>query len=86
MTDTPMDTTDRSRTNPLLSSRGTAIPWFAVFKRELGLYFRSPIAYGVAFAIFFFLGVLFNGYTSAQRQRAGAFPPTRPTRPACSPS
>lgn len=41
---------------------GMALPWFAVFKRELKLYFRSPIAYGVAFAILFFLGVLFNGY------------------------
>ena len=40
------------------------MPWFAVFKRELGLYFRSPIAYGVAFAILFFLGLLFNGYVS----------------------
>ncbi len=42
--------------------QGIAVPWFAVYKRELGSYFRSPIAYGVAFAILFFLGVLFNGY------------------------
>ncbi len=33
----------------------------AVFKRELALYFRSPIAYAVAFALLLFLGVLFNG-------------------------
>ncbi len=33
----------------------------AVFKRELALYFRSPIAYAVAFAMLLFLGVLFNG-------------------------
>ncbi len=31
----------------------------AVFKRELSLYFRSPIAYAVAFAVLLFLGVLF---------------------------
>lgn len=35
---------------------------FAVFKRELIHYFRSPIAYGIAFALLFFLGVLFNAY------------------------
>ncbi|GIL11431.1 MAG: hypothetical protein DWB42_21410 [Chloroflexi bacterium] len=34
---------------------------FAVFKRELALYFRSPIAYAVAFAMLLFLGILFNG-------------------------
>jgi ABC-2 type transport system permease protein len=33
----------------------------AVFKRELGLYFRSPIAYAVAFALLLFIGVLFSG-------------------------
>jgi len=32
-----------------------------VFKRELALYFRSPIAYAVAFAVYFFLGWLFVG-------------------------
>jgi ABC-2 type transport system permease protein len=37
---------------------------FAVFKRELGLYFRSPIAYAVAFALLLFIGVLFNGNLS----------------------
>jgi ABC-2 type transport system permease protein len=37
---------------------------FAVFKRELGLYFRSPIAYAVAFALLLFTGVLFNGNLS----------------------
>lgn len=35
---------------------------FAVFKREMTLYFRSPVAYAIAFALFFFLGVLFNSY------------------------
>jgi ABC-2 type transport system permease protein len=42
---------------------------FAVFKRELGLYFRSPIAYAVGFAVLFFLSMLFNGYiTQANNQ------------------
>ena len=44
---------------------------FAVFKREVGLYFRSPIAYAIAFAMLFFLGVLFNGYVA---QANGQFP------------
>ncbi|HEX2906126.1 MAG TPA: ABC transporter permease [Phototrophicaceae bacterium] len=34
---------------------------FAVFKRELASYFRSPIAYAVAFALLLFLGIWFNG-------------------------
>lgn len=37
---------------------------WAVFKRELALYFRSPIAYAVAFAMLLFLGILFNGNLS----------------------
>ena len=45
---------------------------FAVFKRELALYFRSPIAYAVAFALMLFLGVLFNGFI-AQATAAVAF-------------
>ncbi|NWG18530.1 MAG: ABC transporter permease subunit [Chloroflexi bacterium] len=36
----------------------------AVFKREFTLYFRSPIAYAVAFAMLLFLGILFNGNLS----------------------
>ena len=44
---------------------------YAVFKRELGLYFRSPIAYGIAFALLMFLSVLFNSYVS---QANGNFP------------
>lgn len=44
---------------------------FAVFKREFALYFRSPIAYAIAFAVLFFLGMLFNGYIS---QANGQFP------------
>ena len=34
----------------------------AVFRRELALYFRSPVAYAIAFALLLFLGVLFNGF------------------------
>jgi ABC-2 type transport system permease protein len=37
---------------------------FAVFKRELGLYFRSPIAYAIAFALLLFFGLLFSSYVS----------------------
>ena len=65
MTDTPMNTPiDVHDEIDVPVEQGRAVPWFAVYKRELGLYFRSPIAYGVAFAILFFLGVLFNGYVS----------------------
>jgi len=46
---------------------------FAVFKRELGLYFRSPIAYAVAFALLLFIGVLFTGnVTQAVNYNASA--------------
>src|SRR5689334_9156054 len=44
---------------------------FAVFKREVKLYFLSPIAYGIAFAMLFFLGLLFNSYVS---QSNGQYP------------
>jgi ABC-2 type transport system permease protein len=44
---------------------------FAVFKREVGLYFRSPIAYIIAFALIFFLSFIFNGYIA---QANGQFP------------
>jgi ABC-2 type transport system permease protein len=44
---------------------------FAVFKREVGLYFRSPIAYAVSFALLLFMGVLFNAYIT---QANGSFP------------
>jgi ABC-2 type transport system permease protein len=50
---------------------GRSIPFWAVFKRELRQYFRSPIAYGVAFALFLFLGIYFNGYL---QQINGQFP------------
>jgi ABC-2 type transport system permease protein len=44
---------------------------FAVFKRELALYFRSPVAYAIAFAVLIFMGVLFNAYIT---QANGRFP------------
>lgn len=66
MTDTPMELEQ-----PVVE-RGMAIPWFAVFKREIKLYFRSPIAYGVAFAILFFLGLLFNAYVAQANGQAPA--------------
>ncbi|MBW4438206.1 MAG: ABC transporter permease [Pleurocapsa minor GSE-CHR-MK-17-07R] len=60
MSATPIETTSAPRAVEL----GASAPWFAVFKRELRQYFRSPIAYGVAFALFIFLGFYFNGYLS----------------------
>jgi len=65
MTDTPMNSpveAHDSLDTPV--EQGMAMPWLAVYKRELGQYFRSPVAYGIAFAILFLLGVLFNGYVS----------------------
>lgn len=70
MSDQPM-----IRTSSPLESVRTAIdtpvalgggnPVWAVFKREIALYFRSPIAYAIAFAMFFFIGILFNSYLQA---------------------
>lgn len=50
---------------------GRALPAWAVFKRELRVYFRSPIAYAIAFALFFFIGWLFNAYIA---QANGQYP------------
>ncbi|MFN8378348.1 MAG: ABC transporter permease [Anaerolineae bacterium] len=50
---------------------GRAFPFWAVFKRELRVYFRSPIAYAIAFALFFFVGWLFNAYLA---QANGQYP------------
>lgn len=74
MSDTPMRPITTTSTEPHPQSeveRGTAFPWFAVFKRELGVYFRSPIAYGIAFALLFLMAFLFNGYIA---QANGQFP------------
>jgi ABC-2 type transport system permease protein len=62
---------ERSGTYQSRVETGSAFPFWAVFKREFGLYFRSPIAYAIAFALMFFLAVLFNGYIA---QANGQFP------------
>lgn len=41
---------------------------WAVYKRELALYFRSAIAYGIAFGLMFFLGLLFSANVSTATQ------------------
>jgi ABC-2 type transport system permease protein len=51
---------------------GGAFPFWAVFKRELGVYFRSPIAYAIAFGVLLFLGVLFTSYIIAANGQAPA--------------
>lgn len=50
---------------------GGRFPLWAIYKRELAVYFRSPIAYAIAFALLFFLSFLFNGYVT---QSVGQFP------------
>jgi len=41
---------------------------FAVYKRELGLYFRSPVAYAIAFALLLFFGLYFSGIVGNANQ------------------
>lgn len=41
---------------------------WAVFKREVALYFRSPIAYAVAFGLYLFIGLLFSANAIAISQ------------------
>lgn len=53
---------------------GRAVPVWAVYKRELRVYFRSPIAYAIAFALFFFVGWLFNYNLSVMNGQAPADP------------
>jgi ABC-2 type transport system permease protein len=50
----------------------------AVFKREVGLYFRSTIAYAVAFALMLFFGVYFNGYLAFVNGQSPADPTVVP--------
>jgi ABC-2 type transport system permease protein len=57
---------------------------FAVFKREITLYFRSPIAYAIAFGMMLFLGVLFNGFI-AQANAALNFGSGVPADPGLAP-
>src|SRR5690349_16553018 len=45
---------------------------WAVYKRELGLYFRSPIAYAVAFALLLLFGLIFSSNVSQLNQRTTA--------------
>ncbi len=45
---------------------------FAVFKRELASYFRSPVAYAIAFALLLFFGLLFSNSLSQANQQAPA--------------
>ncbi len=52
----------RAISEPEAVEQGRSLPWLAVYKRELNVYFRSPIAYGVAFAMLIFLGLLVNSY------------------------
>lgn len=45
---------------------------WAVYKRELGLYFRSPVAYAIAFALLLFFGLLFSNSLNQANQQAPA--------------
>ncbi|MFN8531715.1 MAG: ABC transporter permease [Anaerolineae bacterium] len=53
---------------------GSSMPFWAVYKRELAQYFRSPIAYAIAFAMLLFLGFLFNGYLAQASNPQGGVP------------
>ncbi|MBZ0283353.1 MAG: ABC transporter permease [Anaerolineae bacterium] len=44
----------------------------AVYKRELGLYFRSPVAYAIAFALMLFFGLLFSNSVNSANGQAPA--------------
>ncbi|MCS6834861.1 MAG: ABC transporter permease [Anaerolineae bacterium] len=47
---------------------------WAVYKREVGVFFRSPIAYAIAFGLMLFLGVLFSAsVNSAVLQNQSGF-------------
>lgn len=70
MTDNALPTRRPAPTERTVRTGG-AFPVWAVYKRELLLYFRSPIAYAIAFAMLLFLGFLFNDYVA---QANGQFP------------
>src|SRR5258705_13981778 len=38
---------------------------WAVYKREVGVFFRSPVAYAIAFGLLLLVGLLFNLYISS---------------------
>ncbi len=45
----------------------------AVYKREMGVYFRSPVAYAITFALLLFFGILFgDSLGTASQQQAPA--------------
>jgi ABC-2 type transport system permease protein len=61
MTDAPMPMSTGTPLTREVESGGS-LPFWAVFKREVMLYFRSPVAYAIAFAVLLFMGLLFNAY------------------------
>lgn len=75
MTNSPIAQPHNSDIDQVVST-GPAFPFWTVFVREFVGYFRSPIAYFIAFAVLLLLGVLFNGYinfaVSAGNQPADA--------------
>ena len=63
------ETVQQERREPSISSIGQV---WAVYKRELGVYFRSPVAYAVAFALLLLFGLIFTSNVSQLNQRAPA--------------
>jgi ABC-2 type transport system permease protein len=75
MTDQPMNmNVTRTDDSPLMDNVqiGGSLAFWAVFKREFGVFFRSPIAYAVAFGVLLFMGVLFMDYIISNNGRAPA--------------
>ena len=72
MSDAPMTYTEQTHHLSENVTLGGSLPFWAVFKREVALYFRSPVAYAIAFALFFFLSLLFNGYVTQANQQIPA--------------
>jgi ABC-2 type transport system permease protein len=70
MTDAPMPMGGKPLTREI--ETGGSVPFWAVFKRELMVYFRSPVAYAIAFAVLFFLALIFNSYIVSANQQAPA--------------
>lgn len=77
MTDTLITPTRAARADSAVQTGGS-FPVWAVYKRETLLYFKSPIAYAIAFAMLLFLSILFNDYVTSANGQApadGAFGP-----------
>ncbi|MEO1644171.1 MAG: ABC transporter permease [Chloroflexota bacterium] len=51
---------------------------FAVYKREVALYFKSFIAYGITFALMIFLGLYFQGRVASVVQQTAQGAPAPP--------